>query len=102
MKFGSFRLDPAERLLLRGGQSITLPPKAFDTLLILVQHNGHVVRKDDLLKMVWPDAFVEENNLNQYVSLLRRALSNGRNGNGYIETVRRYGYRFTAEVREIS
>jgi DNA-binding winged helix-turn-helix (wHTH) protein/Tfp pilus assembly protein PilF len=99
-EFGAFRLVPAERQLLHDGQSVTLPAKAFDTLLILVQNNGHVVKKDDLLKLVWPDAFVEENNLNQYVSLLRKTLSNGHNGERYIETVRGHGYRFAADVRE--
>jgi DNA-binding winged helix-turn-helix (wHTH) protein len=100
-EFGPFRLVPAERRLLRAGRALTLPPKAFDTLLILVQRHGHVVKKDDLLKMVWPETFVEENNLNQYISLLRRTLTNGTTGDGYIETVRRYGYRFTAKVREM-
>src|SRR5688500_7669896 len=100
-EFGPFRLVPAERQLLREGNPVALPPKAFDTRLTLVEHSGHVVRKDDLIKTVWPDAFIEENNLNQYVSLLRKALGDGNNGDRYIETVRRYGYRFTADVREI-
>lgn len=101
-EFGSFRLVPSERQLLRDGQRVMLPPKAFDTLVVLVQHNGHVVKKDDLLRMVWPDAFVEESNLNHYVSLLRKTLGNGDNGEQYIETVRRYGFRFTADVREVN
>ena len=99
-EFGPFRLVPGERQLLRDGKPIPLPPKAFDTLLVLVQHNGHAVKKDDLIEMVWPDAVVEENNLNQYVSALRKVLDNGGQGEGYIETVRRHGYRFTGDVRE--
>jgi DNA-binding winged helix-turn-helix (wHTH) protein/TolB-like protein/Tfp pilus assembly protein PilF len=98
-EFGPFRLIPDERQLLREGRRVTLPPKAFDTLLILVERSGHIVRKDELIQTVWPDAFVEENNLNQYVSLLRKALGNGNDADAYIETVRRYGYRFTADVR---
>ena len=100
-EFGPFRLVPSERHLLRDGQSVPLPPKAFDTLLILVQQSGHVLKKDELIQLVWPDAFVEDSNLNHYVSLLRRTLSPASSGDGYIETVRRYGFRFTADVREI-
>jgi DNA-binding winged helix-turn-helix (wHTH) protein/tetratricopeptide (TPR) repeat protein len=101
-EFGPFRLVPAERQLLRDGRPIALPPKAFDTLLILVQQSGHVLKKDELIQLVWPDAFVEDSNLNHYVSLLRRTLSPAINGEAYIETVRRFGFRFTAEVREIT
>lgn len=99
-EFGPFRLVPEERQLLREGQRVSLPPKAFDTLLILVERKGRIVRKDEIINAVWPDTFIEENNLNQYVSLLRKALGDGQNGDHYIETVRRYGYRFTADVRE--
>lgn len=98
-EFGSYKLIPAERLLLRDDAPINLPAKAFDTLVILVENSGQVVRKDTLIDRVWPDAFVEENNLNQYVSLLRRTLADGKNGSDYIETVRGYGYRFKAMVR---
>jgi DNA-binding winged helix-turn-helix (wHTH) protein/TolB-like protein len=98
-EFGPFKVIPAERQLLRQGEPATLPPKAFDLLVILLRRNGHVVKKHDLLQMVWPDAFVEENNLNQYISLLRKTLSNGADGEHYIETIRGYGFRFTADVR---
>jgi DNA-binding winged helix-turn-helix (wHTH) protein/Tfp pilus assembly protein PilF len=98
-EFGPFRLLPAERQLLNDGRSVSLPPKAFDTLLILVQHSGHVLRKDDLIKKVWPDSFVEESNLNHYISVLRKTLNYGTNGDGYIETVRGYGFRFNADVK---
>jgi Tol biopolymer transport system component/DNA-binding winged helix-turn-helix (wHTH) protein len=100
-EFGAFRLDPAERVLARNGERISLPPKAFDTLLILVQHGGHVLGKDELIKTLWPDSFVEENNLTQQISQLRRALGEGADGQSYIETVPKLGYRFLPEVREI-
>src|SRR5687767_2896046 len=87
-EFDSYKLIPDERLLLRDDAPITLPPKAFDTLVILVENSGQVVRKDTLIDRLWPNAFVEENNLNQCVSSLRRALTDGQNGSDYIETVR--------------
>lgn len=99
-EFGSFRVVPSERQLLRDGQRVMLPPKAFETLVILVQNSGHAVKKEDLIRTLWPEAFVEESNLNHYVSILRKALSDGPNGERYIETVPKYGYRFIAEVRE--
>jgi len=100
-EFGTFRLDTAERVLARNGERISLPPKAFETLLILVQHSGHVLTKDELIKTLWPDSFVEENNLTQQISQLRRVLEDGADGQSYIETVPKLGYRFTPEVREI-
>jgi TolB-like protein/DNA-binding winged helix-turn-helix (wHTH) protein/Tfp pilus assembly protein PilF len=100
-EFGSFRLNPAERLLLRDQAPIHLPPKAFDALLVLVENQGHLLEKDDLLRKVWPDTFVEESNLAQHISLLRKALQDGEDGPRYIETVPRRGYRFIAEVREL-
>lgn len=99
-EFGPFRLDSAERQLLRDGEPVPIPPKAFDTLVVLVENRGHAVRKDDLIRSVWPDTFVEENNLTQYVSLLRKALGEDGAGKGYIETVPRWGYRFVGDVRE--
>jgi DNA-binding winged helix-turn-helix (wHTH) protein/tetratricopeptide (TPR) repeat protein len=101
-EFGPFRLVPSERQLLQKGRPVALPPKAFDTLLILVQRSGHALRKEELIEMVWPDAFVEESNLNHYISLLRRTLGHGVNRAEYIETVRGYGFRFTANVCEIN
>jgi DNA-binding winged helix-turn-helix (wHTH) protein/tetratricopeptide (TPR) repeat protein len=99
--FGAFRLDPAERVLVRSGKRVSLAPKAFETLFILVQHSGHAVTKDELIKTLWPDSFVEENNLTQQISQLRRALGEGTDEQSYIETVPKLGYRFIAEVREI-
>ena len=74
--------------MARGGERVSLTPKAFDTLLILVQNNGHLLTKDELIKTLWPDAIVEENNLTQHISQLRRALD----GKDYIETVWGRGY----------
>jgi DNA-binding winged helix-turn-helix (wHTH) protein/TolB-like protein len=97
-EFGPFRLEGAERLLLRNGETIPLQPKAFDLLLVLVQRHGHLLEKDVLLKAVWPDTVVEEVNLANNISILRKALSE--NGRQFIETVPRRGYRFVAPVRE--
>lgn len=98
-EFGPFRLVPAERQLLRDNQPVSLTPKAFDTLVTLVQNSGHALKKDDLIKQVWPDSFVEESNLNHNISLVRKALGDGKNGDGYVETVRGFGFRFNADVR---
>ncbi len=99
-EFGPFRLDVAERMLLRDGAAIPLQPKAFDLLLVLVTHHGHLLEKDELLKAVWPDTVVEEVNLANNISILRKALGEGGNGQQFIETVPRRGYRFVAPVRE--
>jgi len=101
-EFGPFRLDPAERLLLREGRPVPLAPKAFDTLVVLLENSGHLVKKDDLMKRVWPDAFVEEVNLAQNVSAIRRILETKNGGGPYIETVTKGGYRFTTVVRRVS
>ncbi len=99
--FGAFRLDAAERALTKNGQVIPLTPKAFDTLVVLVRNSGHVVEKDELLKEVWPDTFVEEGVLAVNVAAIRKALSDGEEGRSYIETVPRRGYRFIGEVQAI-
>src|SRR5438874_503369 len=99
-EFGAFRLIPAERQLLREDQSITLPPKAFQALAILVQNHGHAVTKKQLIETLWPDSFVEESNLNHYISIVRKTLGDGTNGERYIETLSKLGYRFTRQVRE--
>jgi len=100
-EFGCFRMNPAERLLLREQVPVQLPPKAFDALVVMVENHGRLLGKDELLRTVWPDAFVEESNLAQHISILRRTLRDGEEGFRYIETVPRYGYRFIAEVREL-
>ncbi len=99
-EFGSFRLDRQERLLQRDGAAISLTPKAFDLLLALVERPGRLVEKEELFKAVWPDTIVEESNLSSNIALIRKALSNGENGQKFIETVPKRGYRFVAEVRE--
>jgi TolB-like protein/DNA-binding winged helix-turn-helix (wHTH) protein/tetratricopeptide (TPR) repeat protein len=101
-EFGVFRLNPAERILLREEVPVRLPPKAFDALVLLVENPGHLLEKEELLRKVWPGTFVEESNLAQHISILRKALQDGEVGLRYIETVPRRGYRFVAEVREVA
>jgi len=98
--FGRFRLKPAQRVLLREGEPVPLTPKVFDILITLVEKSGQVVEKDDLMKRVWPTTFVEEGNLTQNVSLLRKALGETPGGTQFIETVPRRGYRFVAKINE--
>src|SRR5436853_5497761 len=100
-EFGSFRLDTRERLLLRNGERLKLEGKVFETLVVLVQRSGRLVRKDELMNQVWPDAIVEENNLEKSISMLRKVLAENGSDSGYVETVRGLGYRFAAEVREV-
>jgi DNA-binding winged helix-turn-helix (wHTH) protein/tetratricopeptide (TPR) repeat protein len=100
--FDSFRVDATEHVLLRDGKPVALPPKVFDTLLALVERNGHIVGKDELVEIVWPDVYVEENNLTQYVAAARRALGDTRQEQRYIETVPKRGYRFAPSVRLIT
>jgi DNA-binding winged helix-turn-helix (wHTH) protein len=83
------------------GGPVALPPKAFDLLLVLVENSGHLLEKDELMQRLWPDTFVEEANLPNTISLLRKALA-GDGDHPYIETVPRRGYRFVAAVEEIS
>ena len=97
-EFGPYRLVPSERLLLREGEPVALAPKAFETLVALVRRAGRLSEKEELLKEVWPDAFVEESNLTQNVFAVRRALGPADDGKPYIETVPKRGYRFLAAV----
>lgn len=99
--FGPFHLYAAERQLLQQGKPVPLTQKAFEILLILVEHNGHLLEKDELMKAVWADTFVEEANLTQNISILRKILGEKDNGLRYIETVPRRGYRFIAPVAEV-
>jgi TolB-like protein/Tfp pilus assembly protein PilF len=99
-EFGPFRLDPSGRVLFRGAQAVPLPPKAGDVLVLLLQRAGDVVAKDELLKQVWHDAFVEDGSLTRTISVLRGILGQGRNGQQYIATVSRRGYRFAAHVTQ--
>lgn len=101
-EFGSFRLDSDERLLMRGAEVVQVMPKAFDLLLALVENPGRLQEKEELLRRVWPDTFVEEANLSYNISFIRKALADGEDGQRYIETVPKRGYRFVAEVRKVS
>jgi pimeloyl-ACP methyl ester carboxylesterase/DNA-binding winged helix-turn-helix (wHTH) protein len=96
--FGVFRIDVTERVLFSEKGAVPLTPKAFDLLLFLVENSGHMLEKEELMKQVWPDSFVEENNLAQNISTLRKVL--GTEGGSFIETVPKRGYRFVGEVRE--
>lgn len=100
--FEDYRLDAGKLLLSRAGEPVPLTPKVFDTLLVLVKHAGEVLEKEELIRTVWPDAIVEENNLNQNISALRRALGESRGENRYIATVPGRGYRFIPNVQTIS
>ncbi len=100
-EFGDFHLDASERLLSRAGVTVPLTPKALDLLLALVDQPGRLLDKESLLRTVWPDSFVEENNLADNIFKLRRVLGEGENGPRYIETVPKRGYRFIGEVRAL-
>jgi len=97
-EFGPFRLDPAERKLLRANEIVALTPRAFDTLHLLVRNNGRVLEKDELISILWPDTFVEEGSLSNHIFLLRKALGDSQ---AFIETVPRRGYRFVGAVRQL-
>jgi TolB-like protein/DNA-binding winged helix-turn-helix (wHTH) protein/Tfp pilus assembly protein PilF len=100
-EFGEFRLEAAERLLLRNGKPVMLTPKAFETLLVLVQSSGRLVTKEELIRAVWADTFVEEANLARNIWTLRKALGDD-DTNRYIETVPKLGYRFVAPVTRLA
>jgi len=100
--FGPFRFDSEKRVLVREGTAVPLAPKATEILFVLVEQAGHLVDKDVLIKRVWPDAFVEEGNLNKNVFFLRKALGEWEDGREYIETVPKRGYRFVAPVSEVT
>ena len=97
-EFGPFLLEPAERKLMRGNEVVVLTPKAFDTLVLLIRNSGHLLEKDELLRMLWPDSFVEEGNLSNNIFVLRKALGEDP---PYIETVCKRGYRFVGAVRQL-
>ena len=101
-EFGPFSMDPSEGLLLRDDQPIPLAPKAFEALLLLVESSGHLIEKEVLMQKLWPDSFVEEANVSKYIFTLRQALSDGEEGQKYIETVPKRGYRFVAPVQKLA
>src|SRR5262252_8674392 len=98
-EFGPFRVDPEKEVLQRDGNPIPLQPKTFQVLLVLVRHNQEVVTKDELLRAVWPDTFVEEANLSRNIFLLRKALGESPQDHRYVVTVPGRGYRFAEEVQ---
>ncbi len=85
--FGPFSIDPDSRLLFRNGERVPLPPKAADFLVLLLEREGQLVTKDELLKEVWPDTFVQEGNLARHIFLLRKTLGETPDGASYVETV---------------
>jgi len=97
-EFDEFQLDAAHLMLSRNGEEIPLTPKAVETLLVLVEQRGKILSKNELMDAIWADSIVEESNLAQYLHVLRKTLGNLRNGQPYIETLRRRGYRFNGEV----
>jgi DNA-binding winged helix-turn-helix (wHTH) protein/TolB-like protein/Flp pilus assembly protein TadD len=99
--FGAFRIDTENRLLLNRGEVVTLQPKTFDVLLLLVENRGRVLTKDELMRQIWPDTVVEESNLTQNIYVLRKLFSTDAAGTKYIETIAKRGYRFVAQVSEV-
>ncbi len=100
-EFGEFRLDNTRRLLLKNGEVVPLTHKAFETLALLVENRGRIVEKDELLREIWPDTFVEEGSLARNISVLRKALGEGPADHQFIQTIPKQGYRFVAPVREV-
>jgi DNA-binding winged helix-turn-helix (wHTH) protein len=100
-EFHEFRIDMERRVLVRHGEPVTVTPKALDILLFFVQNKGKVLGKDEFMKVLWPESFVEEGNLSQHVFLLRKILGDGLNVDRFIMTIPRRGYMFVAPVREI-
>jgi TolB-like protein/thioredoxin-like negative regulator of GroEL len=101
-EFGPFRVDARERQLLRDGEVVPLRPKVFDILLALLQNSGHILNKDEVMKLVWRDTAVEEGNIARNISTLRHALGEQPRERKYIETIPWRGYRFVANVKEVS
>ncbi|MEO8042627.1 MAG: winged helix-turn-helix domain-containing protein, partial [Acidobacteriota bacterium] len=96
-QFGKFVLNLQEQLLTADGRAVHLPTKEFETLQMLVENNGKVLSKDEMMTAIWKDTFVEESNLAQYISRLRKILNI--DGNQYIKTISKRGYRFSADVQ---
>lgn len=100
--FGTFTFDPHDRVLSRGGESVPLPPKAAELLLLFVQSHGRVLSKETLIQALWPDTTVEEGNLTQTIFVLRKVLGADDGGEAYVETLPRRGYRFAVAVRTVT
>src|SRR5215471_8602468 len=100
-EFGPFRVDAQREVVLRAGEPVPLTPKTFQILLVLVRHDQAIVTKDDLMKAVWPDTFVEESNLSRNIFMLRKALGESPQDHRYILTVPGRGYRLAERVRVV-
>ena len=101
-EFGPFQLDPVRCLLRRDGETVPLTLKVFRILLVLVQNSERVISKEELIEQVWPNTYVEEGNLTQNIFVLRKALGESPNDRRYIMTIPGQGYRFVADVREVT
>src|SRR5688572_10721248 len=97
-EFDTFRVDTVRRMLLCEGEPVPLKPKVFETLLVLVENNGRVLDKDELMQTIWPDTIVEENNLTQNISAIRKALGERPDEHRYLVTIPGRGYHFVADV----
>ena len=100
-EFGPFRLDPAGGVLLRQGKRSALTPKVVEVLTILVEARGNAITKEELLQRVWADTVVEEGSLTSHISILRKSLGDGPDGQQFIETIPKRGYRFAAPVKVV-
>src|SRR5215831_14437390 len=97
-EFGPFVLDPAKHQLLRDGEAVPLTPKTFDLLRVLVENHDRMLSKEELIKTLWPDSYVDQSNLTQQISMIRRALGESAGESRFVTTVPARGYRFTAAV----
>ncbi|HSB74407.1 MAG TPA: winged helix-turn-helix domain-containing protein, partial [Terriglobales bacterium] len=97
--FGTFHINVRQRLLLQSGRAVPLTPKAFDLLLILVENAGRVLSREELLRQLWPDTYVDQSNLSQHIFWIRKALGDSGEDSQFVETVPKLGYRFLAQVR---
>src|SRR5215475_12388234 len=100
-KFGEFAVDVDQRVLLHHEKRVAITPKVFDTLLLLVENSGRLVTKEELMRSLWPDSFVEESNLTFNIQQIRKSLGDNARKPVFVETVSRRGYRFIAEVEEV-
>src|SRR5882724_8615097 len=98
-EFGAYRLDAQSRMLFREGDHVALPPKMTELLVALVEAAGGVLTREELLLRLWPDTVVEEGSLTSHISILRKALGEGPNGQDFIETLPKRGYRFVGSVK---
>src|SRR4026207_547972 len=102
LQFKDFTINTAEKVLLREGMPVALAPKVFETLLVLIENAGRIVLKEELMKHLWPDTFVEEANLTFNIQQLRKSLGDNARSPIYIQTIARRGYRFIAAVEPLS